>query len=46
MVNIVSSGVLRGRPFDGVVTLINKSLMPYATIIARNDSYVIIKVAD
>ena len=46
MVNTVSSGVLRGQPVGGVVTLLKKSLMPYITTIASNDRYVIIKVAD
>ena len=45
MVNTVSSGVLRGRPFGGVVTVLKKSLMPCTTTIATNDRYVIIRVA-
>ena len=47
MVNTVYSGVLRGRPIGGVVTLYKKkSLISYATTIASNDRYVIIRVTD
>jgi len=42
----VESGVLRGRPFGGVMALVNKRLQNYTELVCAADRYVIFTVAD
>ena len=42
----VGSGVLRGRPFGGVMVLINKRLKNYTELVCAADRYVIFAVGD
>ena len=42
----VESGVLRGRPFGGVMALVNKKLQNYTELVCAADRYVIFIVGD
>jgi len=46
LVNCVESGMLRGRPFGGVMTLINKNLRKNTTTIHCDERLVVIKVVN
>ena len=42
----VQTGVLRGRPFGGVMTMVNKKLQDCTEIVCASERYVIISVGD
>jgi len=44
MSSSVETGILRGRPFGGVVIMINKRLQPYTQMICTGDRYVVVKI--
>jgi len=46
MLNSVQAGMLRGRPFGGVITLVNNNLRNYTESVKCDDRYAIIKVGD
>ena len=46
MVNCVSSGVLRGRPFGGVMILIKNNLCSVTEILCASDRLVIVRIAN
>ena len=46
MSNTVESGMLRGRPFGGVICLIKKDLRKITRTIHCSDRYSIVKVGD
>jgi len=46
MCSAVEAGVLRGRPFGGVMTIVNKKLKDYTEIICASERYVIVAVGD
>ncbi len=42
----VESGVLRGRPFSGVMTLVNKKHEKYVKVVCAADRYAVVVVGD
>ena len=46
MSSCVEAGMLRGRPFGGVITLINKNLRKFVETIHCDERYVIIRLAN
>ena len=46
MSNMVNFGVLRGRPFGGVSSLINVNLRSVCTTVASSERYYVTKIAD
>ena len=44
MSNCVEKGMLRGRPFGGVMSLVNKSLLSHTQVIHCEERFSIIKV--
>jgi len=46
MVSTVASGVLRGRPFGGVMTLVHKRLQNCTTVVCAADRYVVVVVGN
>lgn len=44
MSDAVSSGMLAGRPFGGVMTLVHNRLRPITTVVSYSDRYVIIMI--
>ena len=45
MSNVVESGILRGRPFGGVITLISNELRRFTETVVCDERYVIVKIA-
>ena len=46
MTSCVENGILRGRPFGGVMTLVKKKLQKHSKIVCAADRYVIVSVGD
>ena len=46
MVNSVQSGILYGRPYGGVITLISRNLRKVAETLCCSDRFTIIRIAD
>jgi len=46
MSSCVESGVIRGRPFGGVMTLVHKSLSKCSKVICASDRFVVVVVGD
>ena len=46
MSNVVESGILRGRPFGGVITLISNELRRVTETVVCDERYVIVKIAN
>ena len=46
MTSCVEAGMLRGRPFGNVITLINNTLRKITETVCCSDRYVIVKIAD
>ena len=46
MNSTVEEGVLRGRPFGGVMTLVSKRLQKFTKVVCVTDRYVILTVGD
>ena len=46
MNSTVEQGVLRGRPFGGVMTLVSKRLQKFTKVLCVTDRYVILTVGD
>jgi len=46
MIDSVSSGMLRGRPYGGVITLIRNDLRKYVETVYCDDRYVVVRVAN
>ena len=42
----VEAGVLRGRPFGGVITLISRKLQNYTKVVCTGERYVIVLVGN
>jgi len=46
MSSAVEAGVLRGRPFGGVITLISRKLQNYTKVVCTGERYVIVLVGN
>ena len=44
MANAIDAGIIKGRPFGGVISMISNDLRKYTATIACSDRYTVIKV--